>query len=83
MQRALDRIRAEFVEMPGLRLTIEQAHRLCGVDRAACGEILDTLVEEEFLVVKSDGRYARITDGVPKPRPAKSHLHGPQTRRTA
>src|ERR1043166_9943713 len=45
MHRALDRIRAEFLEMPGLRLTIEQAHRLCGVEQSVCAEVLDELVE--------------------------------------
>ena len=32
----LNRVRAEYLEMPGLRLTPEQAGRLCGVERALC-----------------------------------------------
>ena len=57
--RILERIRAEFLEMPGLRLKLEQVQRLCGVERALCKHVLDTLVDGEFLCVKPDGAYAR------------------------
>src|SRR5262245_21451416 len=40
----LKRIRAEYLEMPGLRLTLEQAQRLCGVERTLCKAVLDELV---------------------------------------
>jgi hypothetical protein len=30
--------------MPGLRLTVPQAARLFNLDRAQCGQLLDTLV---------------------------------------
>jgi len=74
-QQTLDRLRAEFLEMPGLRLTPAQAVRLCGVELAACASALDTLVREEFLCAKPDGSYARASDGrVPRPRPAKAGL---------
>jgi hypothetical protein len=59
----LRRIRAEYLEMPGLRLTLTQAQRLCGVDRATCQRVLDELVEARFLCVKRDGAYARVTEG--------------------
>ena len=52
------RIRAEYVEMPGLRLTLEQAQRLCGVERALCKKVLDALVDEKFLCLKAGGTYA-------------------------
>jgi len=72
----LTRIRAEYLEMPGLRLTVEQARRLCGVDRALCQMVLDALVNEKFLCVKSDGAYARVTDGAdrPHPHPEKANI---------
>jgi len=41
----LKRIRGEFLEMPGLRLTCEQAQRLYGLDRALCQRALDWLVD--------------------------------------
>jgi hypothetical protein len=53
----LERIRSEFQEMPGLQLTVEQAHRLCGVELIACQAILDELVETNVVCV---GVYAFI-----------------------
>jgi hypothetical protein len=68
----LERLRAEYLEMPGLRLKVEQVQRLCGIERMMCSVVLDTLVEAKFLCLKSDGAYARLTDGdTPHPRPAK------------
>ena len=59
----LNRIRGEYLEMPGLRLTLEQAQRLCGIERALCKAVLDALVEARFLCVKPNGTYARAIDG--------------------
>jgi len=71
----LSRIRSEYLEMPGMRLTLEQAQRLCGVERTLCRRALDTLVAEKFLCVKADGMYARVTDGeVSRRRSAKALL---------
>ena len=72
-QRTLERLRAEFLEMPGLRLTAEQVHRFCGVEANACALALDELVEENFLFRKEDGTYSRTTDGARR-RPAKADL---------
>ena len=63
MQATLDRLRAEFLEMPGLRLTADQVHRFCGVERKTCRALLDALVDEKFLCAKADGTYARLTEG--------------------
>ena len=57
------RIRAEYLEMPGLRLTPEQVQRLCGIERMICQLVLNELVDAKFLCVKVDGRYARLTEG--------------------
>lgn len=75
-QATLKRIRAEYLEMPGLRLTLEQTQRLCGVERALCQIVLDALVNEQFLCVKADGAYARVTDGPDhlRPQPARAFL---------
>jgi hypothetical protein len=72
----LKRIRAEYLEMPDLRLKLEQAQRLCGVERTACQRVLDMLVEMKFLCVKPDGAYARLTEGDDRrrPSPAKADL---------
>jgi hypothetical protein len=75
IEDVLTRLRAEFLEMPGLRLTSEQVQRLCGVERTICQLVLDSLVDARFLCVKSDGAYARVTDGaVSRPRPAVAGL---------
>jgi hypothetical protein len=49
MQPILERVRGEFNEMPGLRLTPEQAARLWNLDRRACTEVLGRLVDASFL----------------------------------
>jgi len=85
----LERIRAEYREMPGLCLTCEQIQRLCGVERTLCQLILDSLVDAKFLYLKTNGAYARLTDEETcRPRAAKAGLKPsnsePQaTRRTA
>jgi hypothetical protein len=43
------RIRAEFREMPGLRLTPAQARRLWGLEVEMCHAVIDRLVASEFL----------------------------------
>ena len=53
------RLRGEFLDMPGLRLTPEQVQRLCGIERTICNLVLDSLMNMEILCVKSDGAYAR------------------------
>jgi hypothetical protein len=62
-QQVLERLRAEYLEMPGLRLKPEQVERLCGIERTMCQIVLDSLVDARFLCAKSDGSYARLTDG--------------------
>jgi len=57
----LDRMRAEFIEMPGLRLTVKQAQRMWSLDERMCIELLDTLAHEGFLEVRRPGAYARVT----------------------
>jgi hypothetical protein len=47
---AVCRVRADFLEMPGLRVTDAQAARLWSLDAALCLTILNTLVQEKFLV---------------------------------
>jgi len=69
----LNRLRAEFLEMPGLTLTPAQVGRLCGVEQIVCGMMLDMLVAESFLCVKPDGQYARVTNDHYR-RPAKADV---------
>ena len=55
----LIRIKAEFLEMPGLQLTPWQAQRLWGLDAKACDEALKALVEGAFLHRTAAGAYSR------------------------
>lgn len=55
----LYRIRGEFLEMPGLRLTINQAARLWHVDAATCAAVMRRLVAERFLMRTRAGAYVR------------------------
>jgi hypothetical protein len=73
IQDVLNRLRGEFMEMPGLRLTAEQVRRLCGIERSMCHVVLDLLLESKFLFVTPDGHYARLTTGH-HPHPAKADL---------
>ena len=73
IEDVLNHIRAEYLEMPGLRLKATQVQRLCGIEQAICQLVLDSLVDEKFLCAKSDGHYARLTDGH-HPHPVKTHL---------
>ena len=59
-RRVLDRVRAEYLEMPGMKLRIEQVQRLCGIDETTCKLVLDALVKASILCLKSDGTYARL-----------------------
>ena len=56
----LRRVQGEYKEMPGLRLTIAQAQRLWGLDRAACDALLGALVDAKFLFQTRDGAFVRF-----------------------
>jgi hypothetical protein len=51
------RIRGEYMEMPGLHLTLAQACRLWQQDPASVKRTLDQLVVEGFLRVTREGAY--------------------------
>jgi hypothetical protein len=75
VQATLRRIRAEYLEMPGMRLTVQQVERLFGIERPLCNAVLDALVDADFLCVNPNGTYARLSDGeIPRPHPAKADL---------
>ena len=57
------RIRAEYLEMPGLRLTPAQVERLWGLDERTCLQVLELLTKDRFLDRRDNGTYARLTDG--------------------
>jgi hypothetical protein len=55
----LARIRSEYMEMPGLRLTLLQARRLWAVDALTCASALAALEAAGFLGRTRDGAFVR------------------------
>ena len=53
------RVRSEFIEMPGLRLTPAQAQRLWGLDAVACQRVIAALVACAFLRWTAGGMVTR------------------------
>lgn len=59
----LARARGEYREMPGMRLTIDQAMRLWDLDRKTCQWLLNSLVAAHFLEIDVHGRYRKAHSG--------------------
>jgi len=59
------RVRSEFFEMPGLRLTCEQACRLWQMDPTTCRLVLEHLTRDGVLLQTRHGHY------VAAPRPSQ------------
>jgi len=70
LENVVRRVRGEFMEMPGLRLTEPQARRLWGLDAASCSALLGALVDAKFLFRTRDGAFMRVEHATP----AKSSL---------
>jgi len=49
LANVVDRVRAEFVEMPGFELTLPQATRLWNLGADDCRHVLDSLADAGFL----------------------------------
>lgn len=76
-EQMLQRVYSEYLEMPGMRLTRQQAQRLYGLDEHTCTQVLDYLVEAGFLERAGGDTYRRLTDGATpllRPRMAKGQL---------
>ena len=56
---AMRRVRADFLEMPGMQLTPRQAARLWHFDADFCDAVLTALVEKRFLVKTRDHKFTR------------------------
>jgi hypothetical protein len=64
MQTLIRRVRGEYLEMPGLSLTLAQACRLWQMDTHTCQAALDTLIAERFLGRTRDGSFVLV--GTPR-----------------
>ena len=63
-QSTLTRVRGEFDEMPGLRVTEEQAQALLGLPKPASRWVLERLAKDGFLACTPQGVYMRREGGV-------------------
>jgi len=57
LESLVARVRGEYFEMPGLRVTFAQACRLWQVDVSTCELLLDQLVREGFLCKTDNGQF--------------------------
>jgi hypothetical protein len=69
----LRRVRSEFLEMPGLRLTAAQGCRLWGIDAPQCSALFAALLEAKFLHRTIDGAFMRFD----RHSPAKATINRP------
>jgi hypothetical protein len=56
-----ERIRAEYLEMPGLSLTKWQMRRLWLLDALLCDAVVEELVASRFLCCRPDHAYVRVS----------------------
>jgi hypothetical protein len=56
-QQLVDRVRGEFIEMPGFSPTLAQASRLFNLTPDECQRVLGLLIREGFLRCGPDGQY--------------------------
>jgi hypothetical protein len=59
LESVVRRVREEFLEMPGLRLTPAQATKLWGLERDVCHKVIDSLIARDFLRWTSAGSLVR------------------------
>jgi hypothetical protein len=71
MEALVQRVREEFREMPGLRLTFAQACRLWQLDSAICRVVLENLTRDGVLLQTRQGHYI----AAPRPRPLDAPLN--------
>ena len=60
LETLVRRVRGEFLEMPGLQLTVAQAQRLWGIERDLCERVVGALIGDAFLRRTPTGAIARL-----------------------
>lgn len=83
----LARIRGEYQEMPGLRLTLAQASRLWHMETATTERLLQVLLEQKFLIRTEHGLFVAAQGAGPHRIPLRANLtssrSNPRLRRPA
>jgi hypothetical protein len=62
---AVHLLKGMFLEMPGARLSVQEASRLSGLDVNTCAAILDAFVDAQFLKRSSTDWFVRSVEGAP------------------
>ena len=60
-RKLVQRIREEFDDFPDLRMTVTEAARFWGLDRATCERVLAELLRTGFLARGPDDRYRLVS----------------------
>lgn len=60
----LTRARSEYLEMPGLSMTLDQASRLWATTPEVADALLAALTGSRFLLRRRDGTFVRAWEGV-------------------
>ena len=58
-EEILNRVRCEYLEMPGLSLTLRQAQRLWGLSQEECEAVLEQLLRRQFLCCTPRGAFVK------------------------
>ena len=61
LDEAVELIRAEYAEMPGLSMTSRQVRRVWSLSNEVCQEALTALTRSGFLSENRDSSYVRAT----------------------
>jgi hypothetical protein len=59
--KLVQRIREEFEEAPGLRITVSEGSRFWGLDEGTCDQVLGRLLATGFLAKGVDERYRQAS----------------------
>jgi hypothetical protein len=59
IETIIGRVRSEFIEMPGLCLSLPQAQRLWGLEKDECQRVIDALIADAFLRRTRAGQIVR------------------------
>jgi len=62
-EQLVRRVRSEFLEMPGLCLTFDQAQRLWSLESRTCEALFSSLIDSRFLRRTDDGLFVLFRPG--------------------
>jgi DNA-binding GntR family transcriptional regulator len=65
ISEAVERLKVVFAEVPGTQLSLADASRLAGLERAICREVLEALADARFLARGRNGLFVRRTSDSP------------------